>query len=70
MAMAFAMEDLEDDILILGRLKKPRLHKFWMKPHLLGRTDTQQRNTLAKLEADFIRVSLFNYVILSGMGST
>ena len=58
MAVAFAMEDLEDDMLILGRLKKPRIHEFWMRPHLQGRTDTQQRNTLAKLEADFIRVSI------------
>ena len=59
MAVAIAMvDDIDDDVLLAGGIKRPRVHAFWMSPFLKARTDPTQRNTLAKLEADFIRVSI------------
>ena len=56
MAVSVVLADDDDDIIIAG-IKRPRTHAFWMSPYLRDRRDPSQRNTLAKLEADFIRVS-------------
>ena len=57
LAMTVVMEDAIDDCLIIGGIKRPRYHAFWMSPYLYARTDPTQRNTFCKLEADFLRVS-------------
>ena len=56
-ALAIALDDDEEDFIVLNGLKRRRTHAFWMSPYLQGRTDSTQRNTLCKLEADFLRVS-------------
>ena len=57
LAMSVVLTDDEEDYYIIsGGIKRPRTHAFWMSPFLHGRTDPTQRNTLAKLEADFLRV--------------
>ena len=56
-------DDQDDEILIVGGIKRPRVHAFWMSPFLHARTDPSQRNTLAKLEADFLRVSYLYFYI-------
>ena len=56
-ALSLILEDDDDDMLIASGLKRRRTHGLWMSPYLRDRTDYQQRNTLLKLEADFIRVS-------------
>ena len=58
MAVSVAMHDDDDDTIIISGIKRPRQHAFWMSPFLKDRTDPTQRNTLAKLEVDFIRVSM------------
>ena len=71
LAMAIAMDDEEDDQMILSVLrKKKRQHDFWMHPFLYSRTDSSERNTLAKLEADFIRVNINLYVKTQYLYST
>ena len=61
LAVSIALEDEEDDMILLAGIKRPRVHAFWMRPFLKARTDSRQRNTLAKLEADFLRVSSISY---------
>ena len=56
-ALSLVMEDDDDDMLIASGLKRRRTHGFWMSPYLRDRTHARQRNTLLKLEADFLRVS-------------
>ena len=58
MALSIAMGEEEDDDIFLMYMRRPRVHRFWMLPYLHQRTDASQRNTLAKLEADFVRVSI------------
>ena len=60
LAVSMVIDDEMDDSIIIGGIRRPRTHAFWMSPYLKARTDTRQRNTLAKLEADFIRVRLYS----------
>ena len=55
-ALAVAIYDHVDDCIEINQLKR-KSPTVWMDPYLRGRSDTTQRNTLAKLEADFIKVS-------------
>lgn len=52
-ASMFALDD-EDLLLVNYRCRR---HRYWMQPYLKDRMNPNQRNTLAKLEVDFIRVS-------------
>ena len=45
----------EEDVMLLEHMR--RRHRYWVSPYLRPRTDRRQRNTLAKLEVDFLRVS-------------
>ena len=58
MAISIAMEDDLEDWITYNGMKRRRTHAFWMSPFLHGRTDFRQRNTFAKLESDFLRVSI------------
>ena len=58
LAVSLAIADDMDDDLIIAGIRRPRVHAFWMSPYLRDRRNPQQRNTLAKLETDFIRVSI------------
>ena len=58
LAISISMVDDDTDLLVIQGIKRPRRHAFWMSPFLRARTDMTQRNTLAKLESDFIRVSI------------
>ena len=58
MAMSVVLTNDEDEFIVSGGIKRPRTHAFWMSPFLRERTDMSQRNTLAKLEIDFIRVRI------------
>lgn len=51
-AFLFAIED--EEVVIANRRRK---HRYWSAPYLKARCDPMQRNTLAKLELDLIRVS-------------
>ena len=58
-SVAVALSVDEDDMIVMERAaKRRRTHEFWMSPYLHARTDTTQRNTLAKLESDFLRVCI------------
>ena len=57
MAMSVALDDDYEDWYMYSGMKRERQHLFWMAPFLSGRTDATQRNTFAKLESDFLRVS-------------
>jgi hypothetical protein len=48
----FAMED--EEVILLNSRRK---HRYWVAPYLKDRCNPNQRNTLAKLEMDFLRVS-------------
>ena len=54
-ALTVSMMIDEEDIIIVQGMR--RRHRYWVSPYLRPRTDTRQRNTLAKLERDFLRVS-------------
>ena len=56
--LSIIMDDIQDDMIIIAGIKRPRTHAYWMAPYLHARTDATQRNTLAKLEADFLRVRI------------
>ena len=56
-ALAACLDDTDEEYHLLYQRKCRREHAFWMSPYLHARTDASQRNTLAKLEADFLRVS-------------
>ena len=58
----FILDDEEDPF--YGETS--RVHDFWMRPHLEARYDMSQRNTLAKLERDFVRVSTSWYKKIGG----
>ena len=66
MAMSVALDDDYEDWYMYSGMKRERQHLFWMAPFLAGWTDCTQCNTFAKLEADFLRVSIMrNITILS-----
>ena len=54
--LGLALQDHASDIELLSQYKRQSPEE-WMLPHLRRRTDPTQRNTLAKLEEDFLRVS-------------
>ena len=57
-AVSVLMSVDEDEGVLMERMaKRRRTHEFWMSPYLHARTDYTQRNTMAKLESDFLRVS-------------
>ena len=58
LAISVAMEDDEEEWIAFNGIKRARTHAFWMSPFLYARTDNRQRNTFAKLEADFLRVRI------------
>lgn len=59
-SMALSVD--EDEMALMERVaRRRRTHEFWMSPYLFARTDNRQRNTMAKLESDFLRVSIFFY---------
>ena len=58
LAVSVVLDDDSSDEFVVGGIKRPRTHAFWMSPFLKARTNDRERNTLAKLEADFIRVSI------------
>ena len=45
----------EEDFMIVEQSKR-RKHRFWMAQYLRQRTNPYQRNTLHKLELDFLRM--------------
>ena len=45
----------EDEMFFFN--SKRRRHRYWAAPYLKDRCNPNQRNTLAKLEMDFLRVS-------------
>jgi hypothetical protein len=51
LAFLFAMED--EEVIIMHKRK----HRYWMAPYLKARCNPYERNTLPKLEVDFLRVS-------------
>lgn len=53
---------LEDEEVLI--MKSKREHRYWMAPYLKDRSNPYQRNTLAKLEMDFLRVSPINLILL------
>ena len=59
LALAVSMDKTEEEYFVINGMKRRRTHAFWMSPYLYARTDQSQRNTLCKLEADFLRVSKY-----------
>ena len=57
-ALSIALNDDEEDYYIFSGWKRKRTHAYWMSPYLPARIDRSQRNTFAKLESDFLRVSI------------
>ena len=54
-AVTISMIIDEEDLVVINGMR--RRHRYWVSPYLRARTDSGQRNTLAKLERDFLRVS-------------
>jgi hypothetical protein len=54
-AAGFLFCMVDEDVVVHNSMR--RRHRYWMSPYLADRCNPNQRNTLAKLEMDFIRVS-------------
>ena len=57
LGLAAALHDADDDLHLVAKVQR-RSPSMWMSPYLRHRTDVTQRNTLAKLEMDFVEVSV------------